>query len=129
SIPLRKRGTYDDAQGEPPHNGIGPYRVKRFNVGRDIVLERFADYYPESPKSIAAIENIVFRVIPDEGTQQAELLSGGIDLMMDVPPDVADNVSALPGVARMQGNDIRIGYLTLDAGGFSGPDSPMTNVK
>jgi len=129
SIPLRKRGTYDDAQGEVPHNGIGPYRVKRFNVGRDIVLERFADYYPESPKSIATIKNIVFRVIPDEGTQQAELLSGGIDLMMDVPPDVADNVSALPGVARLQGNDIRIGYLTLDAAGHSDPDSPMTDVK
>ena len=133
SIPLRKYGTYHDDQGEmrreQPHNGLGPYRITRFNIGRDIVLERFADYYAESPKAEASINNVIFRIIPDEGTQQAELLSGGIDLMLDVPPDVADNVSALPGVARMQGNDIRIGYLTLDAGGFSNPNSPMTNLK
>ncbi|KAF0807379.1 substrate-binding protein, ABC-type oligopeptide transporter [Alcanivorax xiamenensis] len=130
SIPLRKSGTYDDARGgDQPLNGIGPYRVKQFDVGRRIVLERFEDYYTDSPKAGARIKNMVFRVIPDEGTQQAELLSGGIDLMMDVPPDVADNISALPGVERLRGNDIRIGYLTLDAAGYSNPDSPMTRLK
>lgn len=130
SIPLRKGGTYDEDHDDGrPLNGIGPYRVTRFSAGREIVLERFEDYYADSPKADPAIRNMVFRVIPDEGTQQAELLSGGIDLMMDVPPDVADNVSALPGVARLEGNDIRIGYLTLDAAGYSGPDSPMTDLK
>ncbi|MBF5057802.1 substrate-binding protein, ABC-type oligopeptide transporter [Alcanivorax sp. 521-1] len=132
SIPLRKQGTYEDGTGRGqsrPLNGIGPYRVTAFSAGRRIELERFEDYYAGSPKGRPAIGKMVFRVIPDEGTQQAELLSGGIDLMMNVPPDVADNVSALPGVARLEGNDIRIGYLTLDAGGYSDPDSPMTHLK
>ncbi|HET8801096.1 MAG TPA: ABC transporter substrate-binding protein [Marinobacter sp.] len=132
SIPLRKQGTYHNAEGgadEQPLNGIGPYRVTGFSAGREIVLERFEDYYPASPKANPDIGRMVFRVIPDQGTQQAELLSGGIDLMMDVPPDVADNVSHLPGVERLEGNDIRIGYITLDAAGYSDPDTPFTRLK
>lgn len=132
SIPLRKAGTYDgdtDAAEDQPLNGIGPYKVKMFRAGREIVLERFDDYYQSSPKANPAIANMVFRVIPDQGTQQAELLSGGIDMMMDVPPDVADNISHLPGVTRKEGNDIRIGYITLDAAGYADPDSPFTNAK
>lgn len=131
SIPLRKQGTYDEsAAGEGQAlNGIGPYRVTDFSAGRDIFLERFEDYYQHSPKANPAIEKMRFRVIADQGTQQAELLSGGIDLMMGVQPDVADNVQHLPGVERLEGNDIRIGYLTLDAAGFSDPDTPFTNLK
>ena len=131
SIPLRKEGTYNAREGEadePLLNGIGPYRVTEFRAGRTIVLERFEDYYDASPKARAGIRNMVFRVIPDEGTQQAELLSGGVNLMMDVPPDVADNVSHLRGVERLEGNDIRIGYITLDAAS-TGPDAPFANRK
>lgn len=135
SIPVRKEGTYEGADGmdnaaeDRPLNGIGPYRIKEFSAGREIVIERFEDYYQASPKANPAIETMVFRVIPDQGTQQAELLSGGIDMMMGVPPDVADNISHLPGVERKEGNDIRIGYITLDAAGYSDPDSPFTNLK
>lgn len=135
SIPVRKEGTYDGADGmenaaeDRPLNGIGPYRIKEFSAGREIVIERFENYYEASPKANPAIETMVFRVIPDQGTQQAELLSGGIDMMMGVPPDVADNISHLPGVERKEGNDIRIGYITLDAAGHSDPDSPFTNLK
>ncbi|TGN40206.1 ABC transporter substrate-binding protein [Marinobacter confluentis] len=135
SIPVRKEGTYDGVEGrqnsaeDRPLNGIGPYRIKSFSAGREIVIERFDNYYQASPKANPAIDTMVFRVIPDQGTQQAELLSGGIDLMMDVPPDVADNISHLPGVRRKEGNDIRIGYITLDAGGYADPDSPFTNRK
>lgn len=135
SIPVRKQGTYDGTDGvdnaaeDRPLNGIGPYRIKEFSAGREIVIERFENYYQASPKANPAIETMVFRVIPDQGTQQAELLSGGIDMMMGVPPDVADNISHLPGVERKEGNDIRIGYITLDAAGYSDPDSPFTNLK
>lgn len=135
SIPLRKEGTYDGVEGrqdaaeDTPLNGIGPYRIKSFRAGREIVIERFDDYYQASPKANPAIETMTFRVIPDQGTQQAELLSGGIDMMMDVPPDVADNISHLPGVRRKEGNDIRIGYVTLDAAGHANPDSPFKNRK
>ncbi|TVP55654.1 MAG: ABC transporter substrate-binding protein [Halomonadaceae bacterium] len=133
SIPLRRQGTYDETDisvNEPLLNGIGPYRVTKFRAGREIGLERFEHYYQDSPKANpGGIRHMRFRVIPDQGTQQAELLSGGIDLMMDVPPDVADNVSFLPGVKRLEGNDIRIGYITLDAAGHTDPESPFTHLK
>ncbi|WP_166267561.1 ABC transporter substrate-binding protein [Marinobacter caseinilyticus] len=129
SIPLRKKGTYEDETADAPLNGIGPYKVVSFSAGREIVLQRFEDYYEGSPKAGPAIEHMKFRVIPDQGTQQAELLSGGIDLMLDVPPDVADNVSHLPNVERLEGNDIRIGYVTLDAAANSDPDTPFKHLK
>lgn len=132
SVPLRKKDTYAEVGTravEQPLNGIGPYRVTNFRAGREIVLTRFEGYYQASPKANPAIENMVFRVIPDQGTQQAELLSGGIDLMLDVPPDVADNVRHLPNVVRLEGDDIRIGYITLDAAGYSDPDTPFRNLK
>ena len=132
SVPLRKQGTYDAVNVDADRlllNGIGPYQVTGFRAGREIMLERFEGYYQDSPKANPAIRYMRFRVIPDEGTQQAELLSGGIDVMMDVPPDVADNVSVLPGVKRLEGNDIRIGYITLDAAGYADPESPFRDQR
>ena len=56
--------------------GAGPYRVASFNPGVEVVLERFDDYYGEAPE----IGNVVVRNIPDMGTQQAEMMSGGNQL-------------------------------------------------
>lgn len=84
SMPLRKNGSYHakgkankDAQAVA-HNGVGPYKIVKFIPGKRVVLERFEDYYKGSPKGRPAIKNIVFRTIPDWGTQQAEAMSGGI---------------------------------------------------
>lgn len=132
SVPLRKQGSYAHTGTravEQQLNGIGPYRVTGFRAGREIELTRFEDYYQASPKANPAIKYMRFRVIPDQGTQQAELLSGGIDLMLDVPPDVADNVRHLPNVERLEGDDIRIGYITLDAAGYSDPNTPFKDVR
>ena len=48
------------------------------------------------PKRPIAIKNIIIRNIPDLGTQQAELMSGGIDWMFKVPLDVAKSLRRRP---------------------------------
>ncbi|QHQ36198.1 ABC transporter substrate-binding protein [Algicella marina] len=130
-VMLRKAGTYGE-DGQIDRDAMssalvatGPYRVVSFEPGTELVLERFEDYFGEKP----AIENVTVRNIPDIGTQQAELMSGGIDWMFKVPEDVATAADAIPSIDFLSGADLRIGFLVLDAGGWSDAEGPMTKVQ
>jgi peptide/nickel transport system substrate-binding protein len=72
--------------------GTGPYKVTAFEPGQELVLERVDDFFGEKP----AISKVVVRNLPDIGTQQAELMSGGIDWMFKVPLDLAESLGATP---------------------------------
>ena len=134
-VPIRKNGSYHK-DGEIDRGamalapiGLGPYRVQNFEAGQDLVLTRFEDFYADSPKGDPAIGSIVVRTIPDIGTQQAELMSGGVDWMYYVPREVAEAMGAAPNVEHLSGPDSRIAFIVLDAGGYSDPDGPMTDLK
>lgn len=134
SMPLRKKGAYDDIakSGALPLgqtlNGIGPYRVVSVEPGRKTVIERFDGYYKESPKGRPAIRRMVFREIPDWGTQEAELMSGGVQWAYDVPYDIASSLGASGPVKFVNGPSLRVGFLVLDAAGVSGKDDPLTKL-
>jgi peptide/nickel transport system substrate-binding protein len=70
--------------------GSGPYRVTEHSVGKYLRMERNKDYFRDSPKPQPKVEKIEIRFIPDRQTQMAEMLAGGLDLIMNVPPDQAD---------------------------------------
>jgi peptide/nickel transport system substrate-binding protein len=133
-VPLRRNGTYDAfaAKGKRPTgqsvNGIGPYKVVSFRAGKKTVLERFEDYYKDSSKGRPAIKRISIRAIPDWGTQQAELLSGGLDWMYSVPTDIAENAGATGRAKFIAGASMRIGFIILDAGGYTDPSGPLTKA-
>lgn len=130
-VKLRKEGSYhadgavDEGAMAIDLNGLGPYEVVSFEPGQRLVLKRFDNYFGDRP----AIENLVVRNIPDIGTQQAELMSGGIDWMFKVPLELAENLGATPRAEHLSGPDLRVGFLVLDAGGYSDPDGPMTNLQ
>ncbi|MBD8066585.1 ABC transporter substrate-binding protein [Devosia sp. PTR5] len=106
--------------------GLGPYRVVSFEPGQELVLERYEDYYADSPKGDPAIKTIIIRTIPDIGTQQAELMSGGVDWMYNVPLDVAQSMGATPVAEHLSGPDLRVSFIVLDAAGYTDPDGPLT---
>jgi peptide/nickel transport system substrate-binding protein len=129
-IMLRKAGTYD-AGGTVDHDamannliGAGPYKVASFEPGTELVLERFDGYFGDKP----AISKVVVRNIPDIGTQQAEMMSGGVDWMFKVPLDLAESLGATPMAEHLSGPDMRVGFLVLDAAGYTDEDGPLTNV-
>jgi len=68
--------------------GTGPFKFAKWESNRLVVLEKNPDYWGGAPK----LNAVVFRPITDANTRVTELLSGGIDLMVEVPPD---NVSLL----------------------------------
>ncbi len=135
-VQIRPAGTYHNENGEvdqdamaTEHNGLGPYRVVSFDPGEEVVLERFEGYFEESPKNPIEIGNIVIRNLPDMGTQQAELMSGGIDWMFKVSRDVAESLGGMPSIDHVTSTDLRIGFLVLDAFGHTDPDGPLTKVE
>lgn len=130
SVQLRKKGTYRSKTGPDGRprllNGIGPYKVMAFEPGKKVVIERFDDYYKDSPKGRPAIKRIAIRTIPDWGTQQAELMTGGVDWMYDVPADVADNIGERGRARHLNGPSMRIFWISMDAAGHTGKDNPLT---
>lgn len=130
-IMLRKAGTYDaggainrDAMAQDLI-GTGPYKVTKFEPGQEVVLERFDGYFGAKP----AIAKIVVRNIPDIGTQQAELMSGGVDWMFNVPLDLAQSLGATPMATHLSGPDLRVAFVVLDAAGYTDATGPLTNPK
>jgi peptide/nickel transport system substrate-binding protein len=64
-------------------SGTGPFRFAEWESNAKVVVVRNEGYWDGAP----ALEAVVFRPITDGNTRVAEMLSGGIDLMVEVPPD------------------------------------------
>ncbi len=73
---------YGDDFGRNPV-GTGPFRFAEWQSNTRVVVERNPDYWGEP----AGVEAVVFRPVTDANTRVAEMLSGGLDIMVEVPPD------------------------------------------
>ena len=101
-------------QNEKPV-GSGPYKVTNYVPGKSITLELNKDYFSGSPKPRARIGKVDIRFIPDRQTQVAEALSGGVDLIMNVPKDQADQLKTVPTLQVVSGETMRIVFMQLNA--------------
>ncbi len=63
-------------------SGTGPFRFVEWRSNEAVVVEANPDYWDGPP----SLEAVVFRPITDANTRTAEMLAGGIDLMVEVPP-------------------------------------------
>ncbi|WP_375691762.1 ABC transporter substrate-binding protein [Pseudooceanicola sp. LIPI14-2-Ac024] len=121
-----------NAAGEPdyanmPVIGTGPYKMVSFQPGGDMILERNEDYF-DGPKGHPAIKTLHMKTILDPETAVAELMVGSVDWVTGLTQDAVDNLRGLPGVTVLDGPDMRISYLMLDATGRSG-DTPVKDLK
>tara|TARA_R110002012_G_scaffold153312_3_gene313359 strand:+ start:416 stop:2098 length:1683 start_codon:yes stop_codon:yes gene_type:complete len=62
--------------------GTGPFKFAEWRSNEAVVVERNDAYWGDA----AGTEAVVFRPITDANTRVAEMLAGGIDLMVEVPP-------------------------------------------
>ncbi|WP_138422769.1 ABC transporter substrate-binding protein [Maritimibacter alexandrii] len=62
--------------------GTGPFQFVEWKSNERVVVEKYPDYWGEP----AGTDAVVFRPITDANTRVAEMLSGGIDVMVEVPP-------------------------------------------
>jgi peptide/nickel transport system substrate-binding protein len=120
---VRDKG--DAAVADAPM-GTGPYRFVSVDraAGR-VTMEINKDYWGEPKPSIG---RVTFRTIPDQATQIAELLSGGVHAVRNVPADQISVVNS-SGVADIRSKPIlRLVLLTMDAIGRAG-DTPLTKLE
>lgn len=64
-------------------SGTGAYSFVEWQPNTQVTIQRNADWWDGAPD----LEGIVYRPITDANTRIAEMLSGGIDVMVEVPPD------------------------------------------
>ena len=69
--------------------GTGPFKFEEWDSNAKVVVSRNDDYWDGAPK----LDAVVFRPITDANTRVAELMAGGIDLMVEVPPDSLTNLA------------------------------------
>lgn len=69
--------------------GTGPYKLVEEVKDDRIVLEANDQYWQGRPD----VDELVFRAIPEVSTRVNELLTGGIDMTVDVPPQDWDRVN------------------------------------
>jgi peptide/nickel transport system substrate-binding protein len=103
--------------------GTGPYVLKEWVREEHIVLEAREDYW----RGRAAIDEVVFRPIPEDATRMAELQAGNLDLILNVPPD---NVPALEGTDQLVVKSVpstRMATVLIETA-FEGP-LDMSNTK
>lgn len=63
-------------------SGTGAFKFAEWRSNEAVVVEANPDYWDGAPD----LQAVVFRPITDANTRTAEMLAGGIDLMVEVPP-------------------------------------------
>ena len=107
--------------------GTGPYKVTEAVAGKTITLVKNPDYFKGGAKGQPSIGKIVQRTIGETQTQVAELISGRLDWIWSVPPDLAKNLATRKDIKIINAESMRISYMTLDAEGKA--SKPMADVR
>lgn len=105
--------------------GSGPYKVTNYVVGKSITLERNPDYFKDLPKGQPKVAKIEIRFIPDGQTRMAEMMSNGLDFVMSVPKDQADQMEAVPFLKVVSGETMRVAFMQMN----TLPESPTPALR
>lgn len=95
--------------------GTGPFKFEDWRSNTSVVVSRNDAYWDGAPP----LEAVIFRPITDANTRVAEMLSGGIDVLLETPPD---NIAQFSGDAKYQVKEAvgpHVWYVMLNA--KSGP--------
>lgn len=91
-------------------NGTGPFILKSRQVGAETHLTRNANYWETLPP----INEIIYRIIPDNEARLAALLDGKADFIQDVPIGKLDILRANPAITLKSGPENRVIFLGLN---------------
>ena len=109
---LEKYGDY----GRISASGTGPYKMVSIDRAK-VVLERFDGVKDGIQR--AAVKRYIGTHMPDEQTQVAQMLTGGVDAIRNISTDNAKSLSANPELRIHNVPSGDIVYITLDAAGRS----------
>ncbi|MFD1929239.1 ABC transporter substrate-binding protein [Sporosarcina siberiensis] len=89
--------------------GSGPYKYVNWIRDDRVILELNEDYFGE----IGTWNEVIVRAIPESSTRVGEVLTGGVDLATDIPPNEWERVNTEAGVELMNGDTTRVMLLVV----------------
>ncbi|RIU90064.1 ABC transporter substrate-binding protein [Oceanobacillus picturae] len=89
--------------------GSGPYQFEDWIRDDRVTLVPFEDYYGDKPKW----DKVEVRAIPESSTRVGELLTGGVDVATDIPPNEWERVESESGVDLVNGETTRVSLLMV----------------
>ena len=90
--------------------GTGPYRLASQSPSGAVELQAWEGYWREQ----TGVPLLSFSSLPDERQRVEALLSGRLDLISDVPPDLADSIAGGDGLQLLERAGLLIVYLGFD---------------
>ena len=109
--------------------GTGPYRVTMVDSTKGIRFVRNDNFkHGSKANPPGTIKNIHIFPIPDVQTQVAQMITGGLDMMHNVPKDQTDALAADPRISVTISNSLLFRYIYFDSIGRSG-NKALTDVR
>ncbi|AOT72558.1 ABC transporter substrate-binding protein [Geosporobacter ferrireducens] len=102
-------------------NGTGRYKLVEHVRGDRIVFERNDSFWGELPEAT----KVTFKPITNEGTRTANIISGAVDLIVDVPVRDVEIIKAKENTELVSQPSLRVIYLNL--AGWT--DKPSKDAK
>ncbi len=103
--------------------GSGPYKFISYTEGDSVRLEANANYWGGAPN----ISHVQIKIVADNSTRQAELMSGGVDLAYNsgFDPETVRAFSGRQAMQVVQTAGVNIDYLGVNLTS----QSPLSNAK
>ena len=100
--------------------GTGPMRFVNWVVGNRIELTRWDDYWGPSPR----IRDITIRYIADDATRLLELETGGVDMILGIPPQDIPRIEAHPDLQMLRRPNLSLNFI-----GFNMQRPPFDDLR
>ena len=90
--------------------GTGPYKLESWERGVKLTMVRNEDYWGTKPKN----KRIIWRPISEDTTRVAELLAGGVDVILPVFPDSISQIKANANTKILEGPGLTIWFVMMN---------------
>ena len=101
-------------------SGTGPYRFVEYIPREHYIVERNPDYWGTP----ASFDRVIARILPEDSTRLAALLTGEVDMINAVTPEMMKKIQESSGVKLVSGPTTRLMYVSL-----RNDRPPLDNVK
>ncbi|WP_417714962.1 ABC transporter substrate-binding protein [Roseibium sp. SCP14] len=89
--------------------GTGPFKVVNYTPAVSVELEKFDGYW----NGKAELDKVTVRIIPEPATRMAELLSGGVDISLNIPTTAVDTVENSDAIDLLAVPGPRVEFLRI----------------
>lgn len=101
--------------------GTGPFRFVEWVRDDRVVFEAYPDHWRGAP----AWDRLVFRAIPENATRIGELITGAVDIAVNVPSQDVERIAAADGVTVVSQPTTRIMMLLFN----TADDKPTSDPR